>query len=321
MPLVAALVLFTACAGASPGTATYEIRRFSLESGFITGVVKIPIRPAGPKPVVVRPIVADELLLERGIAVARFGTHWQQLAGLRDAEAEPRSESGPTPESEPEPAPEGEGDAAAKGVGRWLLAAPRASLVGRGYFGLIAAEARQVVPRLLDLLETLPEIDAHRMAIGGSSTTGFVALEAFAEDRRLAVAVVRVACGDYHAFLRGSSLALDGEERWLSDGRLVLEPAYEESLQAQEPIRFAARLPPRPLLLLNGALDPVIPAECAVATARAFEAAYADAGASDRFRFVLLEDRQHELGPRAGPEILAWWQRWLQGDPPAEEGR
>jgi dipeptidyl aminopeptidase/acylaminoacyl peptidase len=192
-----------------------------------------------------------------------------------------------------------------------MLAAPRPGIVGRNYFGLISVEARKIVPAVLDHLEGVAEIDSRRIAIAGSSTHGFVALEALAREPRLAVAAVRVACGDYHEFLKSSSLALAGDERWLVDGELSLDEEYEVSLRKQEPIRFADRFPPRPLLLLNGEEDEAVPARCARETARVFARAYERRGIPGRLRFVLYEGRGHDLGPDVNDEILAWWERWL----------
>ncbi len=311
------LAALTGCTLPKAGT-PHEVRELSLQSGFITGVVKIPIHPVGPMPVVIRPIVDDELMLQRGFVVVRFTTNWQLLQGLVEEPPFEKREAG-EPEREAEAPAASAAPAESEGVGRWLLAAPRPGLVGRDYFALIAGEAGEVVPRLLDHLETLPEVDVRRIGIGGSSTTGFVALEAFAHEPRLAVAAVKVACGDYHAFLRTSSLALEGDPRWLRDGKLVLDEAYEASLRAREPIRFAADLPPRPLLLQNGGRDPAVPPECALATARAFEAAYRQAGVRERFRFVFAEDRPHDLGPEADRAILAWWHHWLIARAPLED--
>jgi fermentation-respiration switch protein FrsA (DUF1100 family) len=294
----------TACAS-GPSRPVFEERQISLQRGFITGVLKIPVLPRGPKPAILRPMVSHDLLLARGIVVVQFQTNWQMLASLARPESE--LEGGVPPAAVPGSQAESESPT----VGRWLLAAPRAGLVGRDYFNYIAVEASKIVPEVLDHLESVPEVDPRRIAIGGSSTTGFVALEALVQEPRLSAAAIRVACGDYHAFLRESSLALDGEPRWLVDGKLVLDDDYEAGLREREPVRFADRLPPRPLLLLNGALDRAVPVACARETARAFGDAYARHGETDRFRFVLYEDRPHDLGQDADREILAWWEHWL----------
>jgi dienelactone hydrolase len=289
--------------------AGYEVRAFSLQKGFVTGTLKIPETPPGPKAAILQPIVDEAELLERGFAVVRFQANWHLLAPLVESDREPQAPPAPA---------EGSPDADAS-VGRWLLASARPGLVGSDYFSLISANADGVVPAVLDYLQDVPEIDPRRMAIAGSSTAGFVALEAFVRERRLSAAAVRVACGDYHEFLKSSSLALDGDERWLHDGDLVLDADYEARLREREPIRYAERLPPRPLLMLNGEADPAVPATCARETARVFAASYARRGVPERFRFVLYPDRGHDLGADSAQEVIAWWERWLQ--PPAGAGR
>lgn len=270
----------------------------TLDAGWIDVRVTLPAVGTGPFPVVLSPILPDEELLARGIAVARFHTNWQALRGLAALTPEP-SPSPAAPATAPQPQ-----------VGAWLLAAPRPGIVGRAYFDIISMDAERTVPRSIDYLETLPQIDASRIAITGSSTGGFIALQAMAQEPRIAVGAVRVACGDYHTFLRSSSLALADDPRWLPNGELVLDPDYAVEIAAREPIRHASRFPPRPLLLLAGEKDAAIPYECVENTVVRFEAAYAARGVPDRFRFVPFADQGHNLAG-ADVEVLAWLERWL----------
>lgn len=279
----------------------------SLAGGWISVRVEIPREADGPVPVVVSPIVPDEELLARGFAVARFHTNWEIL---RPFAADP---SAAAPGAPPPQAGAGQ-----EHVGAWLLSAPRPEIVGQAYFGLISNEAERSLPRVLDHLTSLPRIDPERIALTGSSTSGFVALQAMAHDPRIAVGVVRVACGDYHTFLRSSSLALNDDPRWLPGGKLVLDPAYALEIAAREPIRHADRYPPRPLLLLAGARDRAIPFACVANTVARFEAAYAEAGVPERFRFVDFPEQGHNLAG-ADQEVLSWLERWLGGAEPRDD--
>jgi dienelactone hydrolase len=269
----------------------------NIENGWIQVTVQIPRGHPGPRPAVITPIVADSTLLERGIAVVRYHTNWEALAPLRP------------PEPVKPPGPELQ-------VGSWLLTAPRPGIVGKAYFALITQDAERSVPRVVDFLATVPQLDPARLAIAGSSTSGFLALQAMAADRRLALGVVRVACGDYHRFLRDSNLGLDSNPRWLVDGQMVLDADYEAELERIEPIRAAARFPPRPLLLVTGAEDPAIPADCARSTAKRFAAAYAAAGVRERFDFVELAGQGHNLSDASERLAVDWWERWLLGTEP-----
>jgi len=337
-----------------PASGATEEREVSLAKGWITVKLVIPRQPGGPKPAIVSPIDDEQALLERGIVLVRFHTNWELLRGVKPAAGEAeagtalqagepsREATSPPPAAAvpPRAAVAQSGDAQAPSsaepgtgpggattsdggnadtrdtrVGAWLLAAPRPGIVGKGYFGLISQDALHSLPQVLDYLETVPEIDADRIAIAGSSTSGFVALEAVAHDRRFAAAVVRVACGDYHEFLRTSSLALNNDPRWLPNGKLVLDRDYEAMLRDIEPIRFSDRFPPRPLLMLNGRDDTAIPFACAERTAQALAGAYIRDRVPDRFRFVAYEGQGHNLGAAAVDETLAWWDRWLVSAP------
>lgn len=237
----------------------------------------------------------DERLLARGIAVADFRLEWEalgELAGSQPAEAGPNQ------------------------VGSWMLAAPRPGIVGRAYLNLVAASAHSV-PDVVDWLVSLPEVDPSRIAVAGSSTHGFIALEALRLEPRLSAAVVRAACGDYHAFLRSSALALADDPRWLEAGELRLDPDYEAELREREPVRFAGDYPPRPLLLLAGGEDRAIPLACVESTERAFARAYARAGVPGRFQLVVYEHAGHDLAEQSRDRVLDWWERWLRAPPGA----
>jgi dienelactone hydrolase len=279
------------CARAPLDRDSFELRHVALQDGFLRLELKIPYRPAGAKPVVIGPFGDDRELLDRGVIVADFHHDWSPLHELAEAR-----------------------DPGEATVGKALLASPRPGVIGRGYFQLVELGARRSIPAIIDHLVTLPDVDPDRIAVAGSSTRGFMALEALVADARLAAGVVRVACGDYHEFLRSSSLALAGEERWLENGRLSLDADYERELSAREPIRSPDRFPPRPLLLLAGGRDPVVPLTCVQRTARALAAAYAARGQGARFRFVLYPEAGHDLGGDAVREMLAWWDRWLLGE-------
>lgn len=273
-----------------------------LASGWIEVSLSLPRAGDGPFPVVISPIVADDRLLEQGFAVARFHTNWESLRSL----SSPSKAAAPPPAAADAPPTET--------VGKWLLTAPRPGIIGRAYFDIITMDAESSVPRVVDWLETRPEIDASRIAITGSSTSGFVALQAMAVEPRIALGVVRVACGDYLTFLKSSALALNDDPRWLPNGKLVLDPDYAVEIATREPIRHADRYPPRPLLLMAGERDRAIPIACVENTVQRFEAAYRAVGAGDRFRFVSFAEGGHDLSEDANAEIVPWLERWLAPD-------
>jgi alpha-beta hydrolase superfamily lysophospholipase len=155
-------------------------------------------------------------------------------------------------------------------------------------------------------------VDPKRIAILGSSTFGFVALEALRDDPRLALGIARVACGDYLTFLRASTLALADDPRWLVDGRAPLDADYAAEVHAHQPVDHADAYPPRPLLLLAGRTDRVMPYECVERTEKALAQAYARAGVADRFRVEAFSEEGHQLGAESDALALDWLVRWLQ---------
>ena len=271
-------------------TPASETRETTLANGFIS--VRLDIPPGGParKPVVLSPIeVHRQEFVDAGIIMAWHRVNWEVLAPLV-----------PPKPTEPVAPAEQQGPS----VGAWLLAAPNPKTVGEAYFGLIEHEAVKVLPTVIDYLWTVPEVDTTRIAIEGSSTTGFIALEAVASDERLTAAVVGSACGDYFTFLHFSNLAMGGKP-------LDLDRTYSRRLAAEEPIARPRRLTHAALLTLNGAQDLAVPVACAQRTTRILRAAYRRAGVPDRFRAVVYPDHGHNLGPEALAEAAAWWARWL----------
>ena len=265
-----------------------EVRDVEIEGQWITARLQIPDTPPGPKPVVIAPTGDADILLGAGAIVVTYSVNWHLLAGLKP----------------PEPAPPPPRNT----VGTWLLASPTPKTVGKVFLTLIDYNAQHAIPKVIDHLVTLPEVDPARIGVAGSSTNGFTALQAAAADPRIAAAAVVVACGDYHGFLHRSSLAMNGR-------RLDLDPAYDAWLREREPIRRPDRLVHAAVLMVNGAEDVAVPAACATRTAHALRRAYARAGVPERYRFVLIPGSGHNLDERAAQEVLAWWWRWLLRPP------
>src|SRR5437016_27036 len=254
----------------------------SLEGGFLTVHVAVPSGPGGRKPAVIAPPGDHEALLAAGIVAVSYRVHWEFLRAL----------------APPEP------PATENRVGVWLLASPTPKTIGKSYLTFVAYDANEAIPKVLDYLATLPDVDPARTGIGGTSTSGFVALQAIAVDRRLIGAAVVSACGDYHRFLHLSNLAMNGHP-------LHLDPAYDAWLRTQEPIRHPESLVHAALLMVNGAEDRAVPLSCAEATARTFRRAYARRRLSRRFRFVVVPGMGHVLDARATDATMAWWRQVL----------
>lgn len=259
------------------------VREAQLEGGAIVARLEIPPDPPGRKPAILANLNEATTMANDGVVIVTYKIDWFRLKG------------GP-----PLPPP-----AEQNTVGKWVLASPSAARLGEHYLRQIAATATIVVPKVIDYLETVPEVDTSRLAITGASTNGFIALQAIAADQRLRAATVVAACGNYERFLRYSSMGMDGQP-------LALDPAYATWLESQQVINHPRRVVHAALLMANRVQDALIPISCADETDRVLRRAYAAAGRRDRYRYVRIENTEgHGFGPEEEEQHLAWMRTWL----------
>lgn len=268
-------------APAAPSTTSYLVKETNLVNGAVGVRLDIPLQPAGRKPAVIALLGDTHPILAAGFVAVTYTVRWNLLRPGQ-----------PTPSPAEQP------------VGKWVLASPTADVLGERYLREIATTADTYVPAVIDWLVTQPEVDPDRIAMTGSSTNGFVALQAVAADRRLVAAVAIAACGDYFRFLQFSEMGMAGKP-------LHLAPAYADWVRGQEVINHPDRLTHAAVLMMNRASDPLIPISCADETARALSAAYAAAGAPQRFRFTRMEGEGHGMGPAEIDATTAWLREWL----------
>ena len=173
----------------------------------------------------------------------------------------------------------------------------------------------------IDYLSHRAEIDPQRLGMVGLSTGGLEALMVGALDPRLKV-IVSVsghlvwpqifATQAWKAIFTGLPMAdsmiaagMSGEQALahLSD--------HMPGLPLIDAARIVPLLAPRPLLLLGGTLDPLVPAASFEATAMAARESYASAGAPESVSMYLEPGRGHALSKRMQARALAWCERWL----------
>jgi pimeloyl-ACP methyl ester carboxylesterase len=272
-----------------PARSDVTVHHLTLANGFYTVDVLVPTAFPSPRPAVISLLGEHDALLDAGFAVVTYQVHWELLKGLVG-----RSPTTTSPASFPP----------GKTYGKWLLASSDPRMIGQGYLKLIVGNAEDAVPKVIDALSALPDVDVNRLGIAGTSTNGFVVIQALMADHRLSAGAAIVACGDYHRFLQASSLAMDG-------GTLELDHEYESWLDTKEPIRHPERVVHAALLMMNGSDDRAIPVQCAAETARVFRNAYRRAGQSRRFKFVLLTGKGHNIAAEASVQVRAWLRRWL----------
>jgi len=249
-----------------------------LDGGTIHDRLEIPEAARTPAPVVLSALGEGKEVLEGGAILATFKTsdRLPMVAGI------------------PPGAPT---------VGTFVLVSPSPDVIGRQYLEYVVDTGRVVVPRILDWLATVPDVDARRIAITGASTNGLVAVLA-AADRRIRAAAVLLSAIDFRCFLQHSSMGLGGAP-------LALAPDYAAWLDDVDPVRHPGRWVYTRLLVLNTEGDTLFPIHCEDAAAAVFARAYARAGVPHRFRYVHFEGGAHGVGIPERAPALDWLRRWI----------
>lgn len=182
--------------------------------------------------------------------------------------------------------------------------------------------------RTLDYLESREDVDAKRLGLMGISKGGIETWLAGAVDERVKVAVPAIGVQSFRWSLE--------HERWQGRARTIQAAHAAAASDLGEPEvngRVCRRLwdkvipgildefdgpsmlrlfAGRPLLILNGELDPNCPlegAELAFASARA---AYRQAGAEDRFKVMIARGVGHTVTGPQRQAALDWFEKWLK---------
>ncbi len=188
--------------------------------------------------------------------------------------------------------------------------------------------------RALDYLQSRPDVDPERLGMTGISMGGQETWIAAALDPRVKVAVPMIGVNSFAWTL--------AHDRWRA--RAALLPQVYEAARADlgEPAvdarvyrsvwerltpglldrfdgpRLLPLIAPRPLLVLNGETDPLVPVEAARLAADSARRAYAAAGVAERFRFEVAPGVGHAVTTDERRLALDWFDRWLK---PAEDTR
>jgi hypothetical protein len=180
--------------------------------------------------------------------------------------------------------------------------------------------------RLIDYLQSRPDIDPKRIGMLGISKGGTETYLTAAVDPRVAVAVPIIG-------VQGFKWALDNnawQQRVATFQTAVDEAAKLENAKVDAAFvrRFYARvapgidgeydapamlplIAPRPLLAINSDSDARTPVPGVMEAVKAAERAYAAAGASDKVGLYLQPHSGHVFTPIAELVALDWLVRWL----------
>jgi dienelactone hydrolase len=228
-------------------------------------------------------------------------------------------------------APDGRyhGERSAKGTGTadYFPAIAQAFKDGRSHPWLY--DTVYDVMRLIDYLQTRPDVDAKRIGLMGFSKGGMETYLASAADERVAVSIPCIGVQSYRYGLendlwKGRIGTVQGAADMAAKeaGVAVIDTAFVKRFYDRvvpgiyDQFDGPAMLPliaPRPLLVINGDSDDKTPLPGVKLAAEAARAAYEKAGVPERFVLKIQEKTGHQVTPESTKEAVAWFERWLGG--------
>jgi dienelactone hydrolase len=184
--------------------------------------------------------------------------------------------------------------------------------------------------RLIDYLETRPDVDAGRIGAIGFSKGGMELYLAAAVDPRIRVSVPCIGVQSFRWALDHESwqsrvgtfqLAVDEAAQHQGAARVdadVVRKFYDRVAPGVysdfDGPRMVPLIAPRPLLVINGDSDARTPLPGLQECVDAAKAAYRKAGAEGAFEFVLQPKTGHKVNPDALAGAVRWFERWLGQD-------
>ena len=184
------------------------------------------------------------------------------------------------------------------------------------------------VMRLLDYLQTRPDVDAKRIGLMGISKGGMETYLTAAVDDRVAVAVPFIGVQSFRWALDNNSWQSRVEtfqsainQAAKDEGKSEVNTEFVRHFYDRVMPGIADRfdgpqmlplIAPRPLLVINGDSDPRTPMAGLMECVDNARAAYARKRADDKFKFTLQPKTGHAVTPAARQAAMAWMQQWLK---------
>jgi predicted esterase len=176
--------------------------------------------------------------------------------------------------------------------------------------------------RTLDYLESRPEVDPKRIGILGQSMGGMEALITGSLDPRLKVIVSAsgqmswpsiFATGAWRQIFSGLPLTkqLQGKSVAGNNALKAFEITYPGFSQV-DAAKMIALLAPRPLLLIGGELDSVIPKEALNYTYNLGLKAYTAKNSKDHLAKFIEPQIGHSFSPAMQEKALGWFVAWFK---------
>ncbi|HYG76842.1 MAG TPA: acetylxylan esterase [Planctomycetota bacterium] len=180
--------------------------------------------------------------------------------------------------------------------------------------------------RLIDYLETRPDVDAKRIGIMGFSKGGIETFLLSGVDARIAVAVPCIGVQSFKWGLENggwkarigtvqkaiNAIAKDeGSEINVEFARKFYDKLLPRIYSTFDGPSMLACIAPRPLMVINGDTDKNTPVPGILEAAEAAKAAYKAANADDRFVLTIQEKTGHTVNPDQIKAAIAWFVKWL----------
>ena len=145
--------------------------------------------------------------------------------------------------------------------------------------------------RLIDYLETHPDIDANRIYLVGASYGSITGCTLTAFEKRIKASVFVVGGGNIKLMLDAPAIK-NNSPRWL---HIIAKPIVSYIMNVADPIHYAKNTSPTPVLFLNGDQDTLVSPEAGKAL---FEAA----GEPKEIRWYPID--HPGLRDKDGPEVI-----------------
>jgi pimeloyl-ACP methyl ester carboxylesterase len=183
------------------------------------------------------------------------------------------------------------------------------------------------VMRLIDYLQTRPDVDAHRIGLMGISKGGIETWLTAAIDPRVAVAIPCISVQSFAWGLQhdawhhrvgtvqaGFTAAAKSVGIDKPDAAFVqqfydhLLPGITTQFDGPQLLPLIA---PRPLLVISGEKDPINPLPGLNLCIGTTKPAYAQAGVPDQFQVIVQPNTGHGVTKQADAAAIAWFDKWL----------
>ncbi len=181
--------------------------------------------------------------------------------------------------------------------------------------------------RTIDYLQTRNDVDPNRLGMIGFSMGGIETWLAAAVDDRIKVAVPAIGVQSFRWSLendawQGRARTIQGAHQAAAEDlkesqvnpRVCRElwnkviPGMLDQFDCPSMLRLFAG---RPLLILNGELDPNCPLGGAKLAFASAEAAFREAGATDKLKILVAEKSGHRVTNEQRQAALDWFAKWL----------